>query len=108
MVAWSDAQWEDDHTIKIKITDCSGSGHYNDTRPVDNTDYPSDYHPENSSGIGSGWMWYGISTNGHNRPYKYQWRSSSGKEYTLQSLKPNDSKYGRLEGIIMARPIGNI
>ncbi len=108
MVAWSDAIQAGDNKIKIKITDCSGSGHYNDTRPVDENNYPSYYHPVNSSGIGSGWMWYGISTLGDRRPYKYQWSSSTGKEYTLRSLKPNDSKYGRLEGIIMARPIGPI
>ena len=50
-------------------------------------------------------MWFGISTLGDYRPYKYQWRSSDGKFYNLYSLHPNDTKYGRLEGIVIARPI---
>jgi len=108
MIAWSKAVRESENKVKILITDCSASGHYKDTRPVDNKDYPSDYHPLNSSGIGSGWMWFGISTIGDRRPYKYQWRSSTGKEYTLYSLNPEDTTHGRIHGIILARPIGEI
>ena len=111
MVAWSKAYNTDDNKVMIKITDCAMSGHHDDTRTILVKEelfwFISTTHEENISGIGTGWMWFGISTLGDRRPYKYQWRSESAHYYNLQSLE-SDDYFGRLKGIIMARPIGQL
>ena len=112
MVAWSPAYPVDGgKKALVLITDCAMSGHHNDTRTILVKEELfwgiSTTHEKNISGIGKGWMWFGISTLGDRRPYKYQWKSSTAHYYNLSSLESSE-KYGRLKGIIMARPIGNL
>lgn len=95
MIAWSQPIIIGSEAT-IRILDCASSGHYYDTRDSANT------ASVDGSGIGVGWMRYGLSTNGRNRPYKYHWKLG-GHWYGLWT--GSYDYYNRLEGILIARPI---
>lgn len=102
MIAWSIAYRSTgynatENDFDIKILDSSHSGHYWDTR--NEPDSPS----IDGSGIGVGWMRYGVSTHLSKRPYKYKWKLSSSSYYNLYNN--NYNSHDKLKGIIIARPI---
>jgi len=130
MLAWSFPVISTVNTDEfwIYIIDSSGSGHGKDTRK---TDYDN---VNDEEGIGKGKMWYGFNTKTttdgkeYHRPIYYRWSAYDGCKYTLHSMTSNcgyetgdvyycpgdpysslNHKYfERLQGIIMARPVGNI
>lgn len=102
MISWSIAYQSTgnnaaENDYDIKILDSSLSGHYWDTRNEPHS--PS----IDGSGIGVGWMRYGISTHLSKRPYKYKWKLSSSSYYNLYNNSYNS--HDKLKGIIFARPI---
>lgn len=111
MMAWSfPKEINDKDEFSIYVIDSSSSKHGNDTRNTirDNVD--------SETGIGKGKMWFKFNSN--HRPIGYRWKSSGGCIYLRTIDDPsstcntviedtNVSKYRRLDGIIMARPIYN-